>query len=129
MSLCELIKHGTLHVFLSLEIKEWIRVNLTDPTHFAKENQNWDLYFSVVLWNLWLYRNAIAFNSPLEGCASMLERSKKLRNLFVQVVCRNSTVVRAQPNNTNMVRVKAWQLPPPGCYKLNTDGSRREIDG
>ncbi|KAL4284847.1 hypothetical protein GQ457_16G008760 [Hibiscus cannabinus] len=62
----------------------------------------------------------------------MLERSRRLRDLSAWAMCQNFNVLRLasnQSNDTTPVRVVVWQIPPPGCYKLNTDGSRRKIDG
>ncbi|KAK8990236.1 hypothetical protein V6N11_008942 [Hibiscus sabdariffa] len=62
----------------------------------------------------------------------MLERSRRLRDLSARAMCQNFNVLRLasnQSNDTTPVRVVVWQIPPPGCYKLNTDGSRRKIDG
>ncbi|KAK8708993.1 hypothetical protein V6N13_060027 [Hibiscus sabdariffa] len=56
----ELIRAEKIDV-LSLDIKAWIKCNLTNPKMFAKEPMDWKLMFGRVCWYIWKSRNAMVF--------------------------------------------------------------------
>ncbi|KAK8590372.1 hypothetical protein V6N13_057265 [Hibiscus sabdariffa] len=58
--------------------RKWVRLNLTDAARMVSNPENWDLLFGSVCWNLWLGRNAVVFDNPLEDRGTVLERSRML---------------------------------------------------
>ncbi|KAK8683522.1 hypothetical protein V6N13_039581 [Hibiscus sabdariffa] len=59
-----------------MDLTEWLRVNLAVFVAFAHVIENWDLAFGYILRNLWLRRNAIAFNKPLFIQGNVIERAR-----------------------------------------------------
>ncbi|KAE8669138.1 hypothetical protein F3Y22_tig00112254pilonHSYRG00076 [Hibiscus syriacus] len=70
------INQDRLQEFLHMEMKDWITMNLKNSREFTGQIQNWDILFGAIIWNIWLQRNAIAFDNPSEDKRPMLERSK-----------------------------------------------------
>ncbi|KAK8660893.1 hypothetical protein V6N13_051800 [Hibiscus sabdariffa] len=73
-----LIKPSFLTQFLSMNFKEWLRMNLSDAARMVSNPENWDLLFGSICWNLWLGRNAVVFDNPLDDRGTVLERSRRL---------------------------------------------------
>ncbi|KAL4298080.1 hypothetical protein GQ457_12G018940 [Hibiscus cannabinus] len=65
-----LIKPDFLHQFLTMNIKEWVYLNITDVARMANHPEDWDLLFGSICWNLWLERNAVVFDNPLDDRAA-----------------------------------------------------------
>ncbi|KAK8543661.1 hypothetical protein V6N13_025833 [Hibiscus sabdariffa] len=83
--------------------------------------------FAVVLWNLWLHRNAMVFGSEVDAWGSILTRSKWLAS--------NSTTVSrgaapVDPRGSAIgPNVPAWSPPSIGKIRLNSDGACQELNG
>ncbi|KAK9018814.1 hypothetical protein V6N11_033861 [Hibiscus sabdariffa] len=69
--------------------------------------RDWDLFFGYMVWSIWLSRNAMVFDNPMDDKGSILERSMRLRNLLgigrlsgqVELLtgCRNSIPTATGP--------------------------------
>ncbi|KAL4369088.1 hypothetical protein GQ457_05G020960 [Hibiscus cannabinus] len=57
-----LIKIDKLSEFLQMNFRDWIEINITDPSCFARVNIDWGLMFGAIAWNLWLERNVKVFD-------------------------------------------------------------------
>ncbi|KAK8667533.1 hypothetical protein V6N13_007682 [Hibiscus sabdariffa] len=51
---------------MACDIKTWIRINLTQPSFFAKDSVAWNLMFGGTVWFIWLNRNALIFLDETE---------------------------------------------------------------
>ncbi|KAK9033053.1 hypothetical protein V6N11_018091 [Hibiscus sabdariffa] len=90
--------------FCTMKFKGWIQINLLKPKYFAKVYVDWDLLFSSILGNLWLYRNSFAFNNPLKSYGYTFDHSHALQATMLKAI------------------VLGW-------FKLNSDGAQRLPDG
>ncbi|KAL4292089.1 hypothetical protein GQ457_14G023220 [Hibiscus cannabinus] len=82
--------------------------------------------FGVVLWNIWLARNAVVFNSPLPFHSSIIQSNKLLVERMLtarEVVSGGVRVVCA------ISAPSQWTPPAVGWLKLNMDGPKRSQDG
>ncbi|KAK8701889.1 hypothetical protein V6N13_020267 [Hibiscus sabdariffa] len=70
-----LIKSDKFDEFLRMDFQDWIEINLTNPSYFARVSIDWDLMFGAVAWNLWLDRNAMVFGNEPGVRQSVLTRS------------------------------------------------------
>ncbi|KAL4278310.1 hypothetical protein GQ457_03G020200 [Hibiscus cannabinus] len=68
-----LIKPDFLSPFLTMNVKEWVYLNLTDAARMVNHPEDWDLLFGSICWNLWLERNAMVFDNPLDDRGTVLE--------------------------------------------------------
>ncbi|KAK8643822.1 hypothetical protein V6N13_013099 [Hibiscus sabdariffa] len=73
----ELIRDEKIDEFLKLDIKAWVKCNLTNPRMFAKVPIDWELMFSGVCWYIWKSRNAVVFRNE-DGVSqrSILEQAR-----------------------------------------------------
>ncbi|KAK8622299.1 hypothetical protein V6N13_117221 [Hibiscus sabdariffa] len=119
-----LIRHDQMQRFLSMSIREWILENLRSPEKFSTA-ASWELLFGAVLWNIWLARNAVVFDSS--SCLSnpIIQSSRVLVERTLQAYGDVRGNVRA--GRTIAATIK-WSPPEEGWYKLNTDGATRKQD-
>ncbi|XP_039031943.1 uncharacterized protein LOC120166816 [Hibiscus syriacus] len=122
-----LIKPDKLQEFLSLELKYWIELNLTRSSYFAKESSEWELLFGAVCCNLWMERNSVTFNNPMEDTRSMLERSKHLQMMTCKA--REGSISQSIQDSNGVQESIQWISPDVECCKLNKDGVRSPNDG
>ncbi|KAK8506515.1 hypothetical protein V6N12_034242 [Hibiscus sabdariffa] len=66
-----------------LNIKQWVRDNLTKRFRFGRDPRGWDLIFGATCWYLWLYRNGVVFGSDGIDSWSVLA---KVREWYVEHV-------------------------------------------
>ncbi|KAK8630332.1 hypothetical protein V6N13_079130 [Hibiscus sabdariffa] len=123
-----LIKRDKWVEFMSLGSLEWIRRNLSSPTHFAIALADWDLHFGVILWSLWTRRNAIIFDPDSIDMLSVSDRSRWLWD-DMRAVCALEGNPRSDHASIDGVlpssRANArWVSPPMDWVKLNVDGAR-----
>ncbi|KAL4304140.1 hypothetical protein GQ457_10G010950 [Hibiscus cannabinus] len=85
---------------------QWMECNLVGSPSFGRETLNWDLMFAAILWNLWLHRNVVVFNSEGEDWGSIVIRSKWLVNSIV-VASHNADhlVMRIADKGTDIVQI------------------------
>ncbi|KAK8974507.1 hypothetical protein V6N11_034218 [Hibiscus sabdariffa] len=48
---------------MSLDIKNWVRVNLMQQLRFGRDSRRWDLIFGSTCWYLWLYQNGKVYGT------------------------------------------------------------------
>ncbi|KAE8715388.1 hypothetical protein F3Y22_tig00110174pilonHSYRG00242 [Hibiscus syriacus] len=70
-----LVKPDRLSIFFSMNIRNWIVLNLDNPRDIVDQVEHWDLPFGAIIWNIWLHRNAIAFDIPVDDEQPVLKRS------------------------------------------------------
>ncbi|KAE8689447.1 hypothetical protein F3Y22_tig00110937pilonHSYRG00036 [Hibiscus syriacus] len=68
-----LVRRDRLHEFITMELTAWIAMNLENASDFVGLVADWDMFFGSIIWNLWLYRNSVAFGYPLKDSRSVLE--------------------------------------------------------
>ncbi|KAK8586072.1 hypothetical protein V6N13_130598 [Hibiscus sabdariffa] len=83
---CSLIKFDRVSEFFGLSIKEWIVINLTKPDYFVSNEPSRDILFGALVWNFWKARNALAFNSLIEGIGSVCEQSRRLWEIALRAL-------------------------------------------
>ncbi|KAK8562114.1 hypothetical protein V6N12_049165 [Hibiscus sabdariffa] len=76
------------------EVREWILANLRSPTRFSTV-ANWELLFGVVVWIIWLARNADVFNSPSIFHNSIIQSSRLLVERTMTAIREVNDGVRA----------------------------------
>ncbi|KAE8680582.1 Calcium-dependent protein kinase 7 [Hibiscus syriacus] len=72
------VKKEKLQDFLEMETSSWLSLNLGKAQEFVGAVEHWDIMFGAIVWNIWLHRNSIAFDTPLEDRRTVLERSRHL---------------------------------------------------
>ncbi|KAK8709246.1 hypothetical protein V6N13_060271 [Hibiscus sabdariffa] len=77
----ELIFPDKLQHFMELDISSWVLMNLTIDNHGDTDTSHRNLFFFVVLWNLWLAQNAKIFCTDCDREGSVIARSRHLINL------------------------------------------------
>ncbi|KAK8579594.1 hypothetical protein V6N12_069909 [Hibiscus sabdariffa] len=114
------IRQDHLDEFMSLEIKEWIYVNLSNVGGFVLDIADCDVLFGSLLLNLWLRRNEVTFQVCSGNHESILDASIRLQKecLVGRLGDLNATAVVRQATRS-MIR---WHRPPKGWCKLNNDG-------
>ncbi|KAK9001798.1 hypothetical protein V6N11_024496 [Hibiscus sabdariffa] len=55
-----------------MDVRDWIEINLIDPSYCARVSIDWDLMFGAIVWNIWLDRNTEVFDSELGVRQSVL---------------------------------------------------------
>lgn len=59
--------------FLSMEILEWINLNIQDTVYFPEGVENWEVLFGCVCWNLWVRGNKRMFDQEYMEIEGVLE--------------------------------------------------------
>ncbi|KAK8599925.1 hypothetical protein V6N12_049791 [Hibiscus sabdariffa] len=94
---------------MELDISSWVLMNLTIDNHGDTDTSHRNLFFFVVLWNLWLAQNAKIFCTDCDREGSVIARSRHLINLSLH--SRNaagSDLVR--PSRLSRM-VMSWSAP------------------
>ncbi|KAL4277908.1 hypothetical protein GQ457_03G021160 [Hibiscus cannabinus] len=127
------IKLSFLSRFLSMDFKEWVHMNLSDAARMVSNPDNWDLLFGAICWNLWLGRNAVVFDNPLEDRGTVLERSRRLveRCLMAFGTAAPELVVQMRNGATGCTatELKLQQCMAEGWFFANSDAGCRIEDG
>ncbi|KAL4379322.1 hypothetical protein GQ457_02G038790 [Hibiscus cannabinus] len=106
------IKPTVFNDFMNFPIKAWIVRNLTHANLFTDSPEDWDILFGALLWNIWLTRNAIEFESTVELTGLVVERSDDRREAgrrtilwHLRDLCHRNWVLRPTliPREINMV--------------------------
>ncbi|KAK8499439.1 hypothetical protein V6N13_050366 [Hibiscus sabdariffa] len=92
-----------------MDIKAWIKINLSNPKDFVRILEDWDVLFG-------------DFDSPLEDNRSILECNKHLQ------------AGAANMSHAGVQRVAGsgsvqWQLQPLDWVLVNSDGARKKDTG
>ncbi|KAK9013943.1 hypothetical protein V6N11_005118 [Hibiscus sabdariffa] len=119
------IRPDRLDVFMRMEIKDWILVNLSTGGGFVLDIADWDVLFGLILWNLWLRRNAVAFCVINESHESVFEASLRLQRECLVAPGRvwlpiYGSGVATAVSRVNRLAVR-WRRPPEEWCKLNCD--------
>ncbi|KAL4386350.1 hypothetical protein GQ457_09G024250 [Hibiscus cannabinus] len=123
------IKPELLGEFYSLDLREWIHVNLDGDCRFPRDSDHWDIMFGYLLWNLWIQRNSMIFDTDKVYHEPILTRCSRL---VAEVLSSNtqrlpgSAVVGAGREHH---RLRRWIPPPNGWVTCNADGSFRAVPG
>ncbi|KAK8701788.1 hypothetical protein V6N13_020166 [Hibiscus sabdariffa] len=123
----ELLVPARLSEFLELDMKVWVASNLDVSGAFAREPLNWDLMFVVLLWSLWLARNAKVFDAPQLEESSVIGSSSRLVSMMVQA--RAECQLDCPHVATISWGLTYWEPPPFAWIKLNTNEAWHESDG
>ncbi|KAL4383611.1 hypothetical protein GQ457_15G023690 [Hibiscus cannabinus] len=127
------IKPSALSSFLSMDFKQWVHMNLSDAARMVSSPDNWDLLFGAICWNLWLGRNTVVFDNPLEDCGTVLERSRRLveRCLLAFGTAVSGLVVQRSTGATGCAAtaLKLQQRVEEGWFVANSDAGCRIEDG
>ncbi|KAE8721091.1 Elongation factor family protein isoform 1 [Hibiscus syriacus] len=116
------VKKEKLQDFLEMETSSWLSLNLGKAQEFVGAVEHWDIMFGAIVWNIWLHRNSIAFDTPLEDRRTVLERS---RHLWVNTCKAIESEEHLRGAHTQqIVRSISWKRPPEGWLKINSDGAR-----
>ncbi|KAK8563529.1 hypothetical protein V6N12_035675 [Hibiscus sabdariffa] len=116
---------------MTLDIKQWLRANLTKKIRFGRDSREWDLIFDATCWFLWLYRNRLVYETDGVESWSVLA---KVRHWFEYTDVGIQSLDGSNPVATTLVSAGQvprpiarsttahWCPPPEGWIKLNTDG-------
>ncbi|XP_039014329.1 uncharacterized protein LOC120144291 [Hibiscus syriacus] len=73
-----LIKPCRLTEFLTMNVLEWIRINLLDPNYFPNNGNDWDIMFGSIFWCLLTRRNKFIFESDYVELESVMQRRRRM---------------------------------------------------
>ncbi|GMI80336.1 hypothetical protein HRI_001702900 [Hibiscus trionum] len=122
-----LIHPSKLSEFLSINVLEWLHINLSKPTYFACDSSDWDLRFGAILWSIWKFRNTCIFDPDAADTFNVLEHSRWCVNESVQALSISAVV--SSSSSTGLGATAKWVKPPMGWLKLNTNGAREVTSG
>ncbi|KAF2287057.1 hypothetical protein GH714_037261 [Hevea brasiliensis] len=97
----------------------WIGYNISSR-QLHHSGYSWALIFCVTCWMLWMRRNRVIFAQEYSSVSTIVQQILH----FVFEVSRSFSL--QQTNGACLLRVErliSWQLPTPGAFKLNIDGS------
>ncbi|KAE8659328.1 hypothetical protein F3Y22_tig00116962pilonHSYRG00075 [Hibiscus syriacus] len=95
-------------------------MNLCNSAQYIEKNDDWDILFAELVWNIWIYRNAVAFDNPLSDESSALERS--LHWLDIKKRALEKVVTRTLTREQRLSDNEKWKPPSLGWFKVNSDG-------
>lgn len=102
--------------FFSSPCNIWLKVNALNNSTIPNKSFTWDTFFLFGIWSLWLQRNRYSFqHSTLKP--SLIRDVENLASEFSCLVFPQKPIA-----NHNIIQVR-WNLPSPGWFKLNMDGS------
>ncbi|KAE8685696.1 hypothetical protein F3Y22_tig00111095pilonHSYRG00679 [Hibiscus syriacus] len=122
-----LLKPDLFRDFLSIDIRSSIETNLRHPNYYPIDTENWETLFRLVIWNLWIRRNKLIFDSNLTPVESVYQQIKKM--LFETM---NALRVQESWTAPSLARVNPtiqWEPPPLDWFKINMDGACRWNSG
>lgn len=103
--------------FFTYPFKAWIRINATTKPSSLNNTTPWYLVFLGAIWSIWIARNKFVFENkptlPFQLANWALAQGAETAgaiHLGIFTRFREPIPVR-------------WTIPPPGYFKLNTDGS------
>nr|KJB75804.1 hypothetical protein B456_012G058800 [Gossypium raimondii] len=105
--LCFLLP-GYVHEFLNSPFAEWLDVNITDPSRFPFDSNNWDCFFAALCWCIWKQQNRGIFDvdSVVGGC--LIHQTRRLWA------------------NSRALTIVHWIKLNISWLKVNTEGARNE---
>ncbi|KAE8734114.1 Importin subunit alpha-1b [Hibiscus syriacus] len=104
------VKRERLVDLLSTDMKAWITMNIPNARDFVGTIENWDILFVAIIWNIWLQRNVIALDNPLEDECPILEKSKHWVEVISKTLAKAAIrTILVQRENSNSIR---WQPLP-----------------
>ncbi|XP_039071608.1 uncharacterized protein LOC120218784 [Hibiscus syriacus] len=113
------VKRERLVDLLSTDMKAWITMNIPNARDFVGTIENWDILFVAIIWNIWLQRNVIALDNPLEDECPILEKSKHWVEVISKTLAKAAIrTILVQRENSNSIR---WQPLPSGWIKINSN--------
>ncbi|KAL4304437.1 hypothetical protein GQ457_10G025090 [Hibiscus cannabinus] len=116
------IQRDKIAEFLSMNVQQWLLLNLQEPNYFPKVSADWDIMFGSLLWLLWKRRNELVFNPNVCGLDNTLQQGQRMLQESLRArspVRVGRTLAPWQPG----LNVR-WRSPPPSWIKVNTDGAR-----
>ncbi|KAE8676059.1 hypothetical protein F3Y22_tig00111634pilonHSYRG00065 [Hibiscus syriacus] len=117
-----LVKTEKLEEFCTRDIRSWMQINIASPGFYAREENDWDLRFSSILWLIWKNRNSRIFDPDYFEHESVLEMSRRLTLEANRAMESSLSTIQLSHRSCTMPDV--WQPPPHNWCKINTDGSR-----
>ncbi|XP_028797358.1 uncharacterized protein LOC114752789 [Neltuma alba] len=103
-------KRWRKHFFLTQDVKEWVRKNITIKGRL--EDFEWRQWFPIICHNIWLAHNDRVFQGSLPSHQDTLVQSRAC-------LAWSSLVLHV----SNTVAMPCWEPPDEGKVKFNVDGS------
>ncbi|KAK9045332.1 hypothetical protein V6N11_059216 [Hibiscus sabdariffa] len=116
-------------VFYSLDIHEWIQLNLDGGCRFSRNPLHWDIMFGYILWNLWTQRNTRIFDVDMVYHEPILVRSSHLVSEVVTSNTQQLVGFAAASLGQEPHKLQKWVLIHKGWVTCNADGSFRAVSG
>ncbi|KAK8600844.1 hypothetical protein V6N12_050692 [Hibiscus sabdariffa] len=118
----QLIKTRRLEEFMGLNFRDWVLCNVSDEAHFPRYSLNLGIRFGAIVWNLWLRRNALVFNTDTAVHGGVILQSRKLVEIMLRVRQDDDQhrCLQQYPTSTP----SRWSLSPDPFIKINTDGEK-----
>ncbi|KAE8680042.1 hypothetical protein F3Y22_tig00111392pilonHSYRG00178 [Hibiscus syriacus] len=111
-----------IKVFL-WDIRDWLQINIANPGIYARDDCDWDLLFSSILWLIWKNRNRRIFDPDYIEHESILAQGRRLCFEAKRAI---ETNLQTNPYSFQRISVpNHWTPPPTNWCKVNTDGSRK----
>ncbi|KAL2940927.1 hypothetical protein RDABS01_029277 [Bienertia sinuspersici] len=102
------------HIFFLGSWQEWIGFNM-------KQSDLWRTTFAVGCWHIWIMRNKAVFDGK------MLHPSFVFNRFYVDYCLTNVTFQTNLAKPLIQSQLALWRPAQPGAYKLNIDGSWKDV--
>ncbi|XP_021761146.1 uncharacterized protein LOC110725977 [Chenopodium quinoa] len=128
--LCPRMDETALHILRDCKAakEQWVVRNIKVQHRNGMSPEIWPTYFAIVVWWLWRWRNAVAFDRtsemPIDAKSFLLDRFEE-----VWRVLGDDSVHDAQLPRARREAYIKWMAPPAGHTALNSDGSAKGSPG
>ncbi|KAF7828673.1 ribonuclease H [Senna tora] len=120
-----LVHPSKLALFVGCDFDNWIALNR--KTDFGlRDGIEWTQVWAVGMWMIWHWRNKACFEEnfqrPFKPHMRILEFVKEIDDAACSILDHQDNVARKEV-------LVAWEKPPKGWVKLNSDGAVKGSDG
>lgn len=109
-------------IFFSLQLDDWIFVNISRKFDLDFGKGNAIILFAVTAWLLWKHRNQVIFQQSVGTLKELLCSATYFAGHIAQVIAISSKLQRVEGYQTR------WCPPEANWVKINTDGASSRGD-
>ncbi|KAK8357172.1 hypothetical protein V6Z11_A05G404100 [Gossypium hirsutum] len=119
-----LIRLDEVHEFLNSPFAEWLDVNITDPSRFPFDSNNWDCFFAALCWCIWKEQNRGIFD--VDSVVGAVSYTKRADFGLIAGMHNLSSHLRLDGGCTRALTIVHWIKLNISWLKVNTEGARNE---